>query len=148
MACSKLKDVAVKFLLAKAAKADATDRTGKAGLQLYQSSNFQGRRVAKLLLGNLRAEALDVNAHDQFGMTTAHTAARVGDKQVIDVLSRCSDLSIKNKNGEDAKEVATKHSPKDVRKHLLTRMDQDSTRSRRISESTTVVSGISVQMCE
>ncbi|SCV30616.1 uncharacterized protein FFB14_03139 [Fusarium fujikuroi] len=189
LAGSELNAVAVKLLLTKGAKADATDRTGKTGLHLCQSSKFEGRRVAKLLLGDSRAEALDVNAQDQFGMTAAHIAARVGDvkmleyllldqygkkvadanaqqqdgstplmvalksniankKQVIDVLSRCSDLSIKNKNGEDAKEVAAKHSPKDVRKYLLAHLDQDSTRSRRISESTTVVSGISVQMRE
>ncbi|KAG4263636.1 hypothetical protein FPRO03_09943 [Fusarium proliferatum] len=189
LACSELNADAVKLLLTKGAKADATDRSGKTGLHLCQSSKFEGRRVAKLLLGDPRAEALDVNAQDQFGMTAAHIAARVGDvkmleyllldqygkkvadanaqqqdgstplmvalksniankKQVIDVLSRCSDLRVKNKNGEDAKEVAAKHSPKDVRKHLLARMDQDSTRSRRISESTTVVSGISVQMSE
>ncbi|KAF5708824.1 ankyrin repeat [Fusarium globosum] len=152
LACSELNAFAVKLLLTKGAKADATDRTGKTGLHL--------------------AEALDVNAQDQFGMTAAHIAAPVGDvkmleyllldqygkkvadanaqqqdgstplmvalksniankKQVIDVLSRCSDLRVKNKNGEDAKEVAAKHSPKDVRKHLLARMDQDSTRSRR-----------------
>ncbi|CAG1989505.1 unnamed protein product [Fusarium graminearum] len=189
LACSELNAAAVNLLLTKGAKADATDRTGKTGLHLCQSSKFEGRRVAKLLLGDSRAEALDVNAQDQFGMTAAHIAARVGDvkmleyllldqygkkvadanaqqqdgstplmvalksniankKQVIDVLSRYSDLRVKNKNGEDAKEVAAKHSPKDVRKHLLARMDQDSTRSRRISESTTVVLGISVQMGE
>ncbi|KAG4288508.1 hypothetical protein FPRO06_06160 [Fusarium proliferatum] len=168
LACSELNAAAVKLLLTKGAKADATDRSGKTGLHLCQSSKFEGRRVAKLLLGDSRAEALDVNAQDQFGMTAAHIAARVGDvkmleyllldqygkkvadanaqqqdgstplmvalksniankKQVIDVLSRCSDLRVKNKNGEDAKEVAAKHSPKDVRKHLLARMDQDST---------------------
>ncbi|KAF5598810.1 anthranilate n-hydroxycinnamoyl benzoyltransferase [Fusarium pseudocircinatum] len=147
LACSELNAPAVKLLLAKGAKADATDRTGKTGLHLCQSSKFEGRRVAKLLLEDSRAMALDVNAQDQFCMTATHIAARVGDvrmleyllldqhgkrvadanaqqqdgstplmvalksniankKQVIDVLLRYSDLSVKNKNGEDAKKLA------------------------------------------
>ncbi|KAF4431002.1 Ankyrin repeat domain-containing 50 [Fusarium acutatum] len=135
LACSELNAVAVKLLLANGSKADATDRTGKTGLHLCQSSKFEGRRVAKLLLEDPKAKVLDVNAQDQFGMTATHIAARVGDvrmlkyllldqpgkkvadanaqqqdgstplmvalksniankKQVMDVLLRCSDLSI------------------------------------------------------
>lgn len=104
-----------------------------------------------LLLDQYGRKVADTNAQQQDGLTPLMVALKsniANKKQVIDVLSRCSDLSIKNKNGEDAKEVAAKHSPKDIRKHLLARMDQDSTRSRRITESTTVVSGISVQMSE
>ncbi|KAF5577365.1 ankyrin repeat [Fusarium pseudoanthophilum] len=149
LACSELKADAVKILLAKGAKADATDSKGQTGLHLCQSSKFAGRRVAKRLLEDPRAVALDVNAQDQFGMTATHIAARVGDvkmleyllldqhgkkvadanaqqqdgstplivamksnisnkKQVLEVLLRYSDLSIKNKNGEDAKKVAPK----------------------------------------
>ncbi|PNP74696.1 hypothetical protein FNYG_12032 [Fusarium nygamai] len=148
LACSELNAPAVKLLLAKGAKADATDRTGKTGLHLCQSSKFEGICVAELLLEDPGAMALDVNAQDQFRMTATHIAARVGDvrmleyllldhgkrvadanaqqqdgstplmvalksnivnkKQVIDVLLRCSDLSVKNKNGEDAKKVAPK----------------------------------------
>ncbi|KAF5983392.1 ankyrin repeat domain-containing protein [Fusarium bulbicola] len=183
LTCSELNTTAVKLLLAKGAKADATDRAGKTGLHLCQSSKFEGRRVAKVLLEHPRAKALDVKARDPFHMTAAHIAARVGDvrmleyllldqhgkkvadanaqqqdgstplmvalrsniankKQVIDFLLGCSDLSIREKNGEDAKKVAEKHSTKDVRRHL------DNTRLRRISESTTVVSGISAEMGE
>ncbi|RBQ77962.1 hypothetical protein FVER14953_09399 [Fusarium verticillioides] len=179
LACSELNVPAVKLLLAKGAKSDATDRTGKTGLHLCQSSKFEGRPVAKLLLKDPRAMALDVDAHDQFGMTAAHIAARVGDvrmleyllldqhgkrvananaqqqdgstplmvalksnisnkKQVVDVLLRYSDLSVKNKNGEDAKKLA----PREIRRHL------DNKRPRRISESTTVVSGTSVETSE
>ncbi|KAF5560545.1 ankyrin-2 isoform 2 [Fusarium napiforme] len=149
LACSELNASAVRLLLAKGANADATDRTGKTGLHLCQSSKFKGRPVAKLLLEDARAMVLDVNAQDQFGMTATHIAARVGDvemleyllldqhgkkvadanaqqqdgstplmvalksniankKQVIDVLLRYTDLSIKNKYGEDAKRVAPK----------------------------------------
>ncbi|KAJ4224549.1 hypothetical protein NW760_010121 [Fusarium oxysporum] len=189
LACSELNAAAVKLLLANGAKTDATDRKGKTGLHLCQSSKFEGRGVAKLLLEDPKAKALDINAQDQFGMTATHIAARVGDvkmleyllldqhgekvadanaqqqdgstplmvalksniankKQVIDVLLRYSDLKVKNKNGEDAKKVAMQHGTKDVRKHLLAQMNQDNTNSRRISESTTVVSGTSVQVIE
>ncbi|KAF5713244.1 ankyrin repeat [Fusarium mundagurra] len=147
LACSELNAPAVKLLLAKGAKADAVDRKRQTGLHLCQSSKVDGRPVAKLLLQDPKAIALNVNAQDQHGITATHIAARVGDvkmleyllrdqpgkkvadanaqqqdgstplmvaltspilnkKEVIDVLLRCSDLSVKNKKGEDAKKVA------------------------------------------
>ncbi|KAF5618367.1 ankyrin repeat [Fusarium sp. NRRL 52700] len=159
LACSELNATAVERLLVKGAKADATDRTGKTGLHLCQSSKFEGISVAKVLFEHPRAEALDVNAQDHFHMTAAHIAARVGDvrmleyllldengkrvadanaqqqdgstplmvalksnisnkKDVIDVLFGCSDLNVRNNNGQDAKKVAEKHSTKDVRSCL------------------------------
>ncbi|KAF5658383.1 hypothetical protein FDENT_14083 [Fusarium denticulatum] len=179
LACSELNAPAVTLLLAKGANADATDRAGKTGLHLCQSSKFEGKGVAKLLLEDPRTMALDVDAQDQFCMAAIHIAARVRDvrmlqyllldqhskrvtdansqqqdgstplrvtlksniankKQIIDVLLRYSDLSVKNKNGEEAKKLA----PREIRWHL------DNKRSRRISESTTVDSETSLQTGE
>ncbi|KAG5769098.1 hypothetical protein H9Q72_003573 [Fusarium xylarioides] len=114
LACSELKADAVKILLAKGAKADATDRKGQTGLHLCQSSKFEGRRVAKRLLEDPRAMALDVNAQDQFGMTATHIAARVGDVKMLEYLlldqhgKKVADANAQQQDGSTPLMVALK----------------------------------------
>ncbi|KAF4500404.1 Ankyrin repeat domain containing protein 50 [Fusarium agapanthi] len=85
LAYSKLNATTVK-LLAKSVRAGATGHKGQIGLHLCQSSKFQGRRIAKLLLEDSWTPALDANSQDDFHMTAAHIAARIGDVRILEYL--------------------------------------------------------------
>ncbi|KAF9772954.1 hypothetical protein IL306_009292 [Fusarium sp. DS 682] len=114
LACSELNAVAVRLLLDKGVKVDVTDRKGKTGLHLCPRSTSGGRRVAKLLLEDPRAKALDVNAQDQFGMTAAHIAARVGDVKMLEYLlldengKKVADANAQQRDGSTPLMVALK----------------------------------------
>ncbi|KAF5557553.1 ankyrin repeat [Fusarium mexicanum] len=86
LAYSELNAIAVKLILAKGAKVGATNSKGQTGLHMCQSPKFQGRRIARPLLEDPCTKALDINSQDNFHITAAHIAARVGDAKKVEYL--------------------------------------------------------------
>lgn len=86
LACSKRNTVALRLLLEKGASRNTTDDEGKTGLHLCQSSAPGGKSFARLLLDSTGVDSLDVNAHDQYGMTAVHIAVRMGDIEMLEYL--------------------------------------------------------------
>ncbi|QPC71841.1 hypothetical protein HYE68_002593 [Fusarium pseudograminearum] len=119
LACSKRNDRALQLLLEKGALRNTTDNTGKTGLHRCQSSVPGGKNFACLLLDSQGAGSLDVNAHDQYGMTAVHMAARIGDIKMLEYLLRekQADANSCQPDGSTPLILALKHNKVNPKRH-------------------------------
>ncbi|RGP66941.1 ankyrin repeat [Fusarium sporotrichioides] len=111
LACSKRNTTALQLLLERGALRNTTDNNGKTGLHRCQSSVPGGKDFACLLLDSQGVDSLDVNAHDQYGMTAVHMAARMGDIQMLEYLlgEKQADANSRQPDGSTPLILALKH---------------------------------------
>lgn len=92
--------------------------TEKILLEYLNKKNIYGETPLHLAVKNpsrdalhviLRNRAIDINAQNNQGETALHLAIRSADKEIIDLLlKKNADITIKDKNGDDARSLAKK----------------------------------------
>ncbi|CAF3655720.1 hypothetical protein QX201_007333 [Fusarium graminearum] len=119
LACSKRNTRALRLLLEKGALRNTIDNNGKTGLHRCQSSVPGGKDFACLLLDSQGLDSLDVNAHDQYGMTAVHMAARIGDIKMLEYLLRekQADANSCQPDGSTPLILALKHNKVNPKRH-------------------------------
>jgi hypothetical protein len=86
--------------------ADVHEAEANSGRTALHKAAFWGHNATIEFLVGLK---LDANAQDHNGDTAIHDAARFGHAKVVELLKPHSDLSLRNKEGKTAKEVAAQY---------------------------------------
>ncbi|KAI6747594.1 hypothetical protein HG530_015702 [Fusarium avenaceum] len=132
---------------AKALDVNAQDRFGMTAAHIAATVG-DVKMIEYLFYEKEGKRSANADVQQQDGSTPLMVALKsniVNKRQVVELLAEHSNLEIKNNKGKSAEKIAREHGEKDIYRYLKAQMPEGNTSSRRTSDATTVVSGVSTQ---